>query len=70
MILLAKTQLKNYLEKQSVVIDAGCGLGYKAKWFADLSPKTLVIGMDYSDAAFVAADGIRTFKTLRLCLVI
>jgi len=48
-------ELKLFLEKQDVVLDAGCGLGYKAKWFADLSPSTLVIGMDYSDAAFVAA---------------
>jgi ubiquinone/menaquinone biosynthesis C-methylase UbiE len=47
--------LKKYLEAQTIVLDAGCGLGYKAKWFADLSPKTLIIGMDYSDAAFVAA---------------
>ena len=47
-------ELKKFLEKQSVILDAGCGLGYKAKWFADLSPNTLVVGMDYSDAAFVA----------------
>jgi ubiquinone/menaquinone biosynthesis C-methylase UbiE len=57
-------QLKKYLEKQAVVIDAGCGLGYKAKWFADLSPKTLVIGMDYSDAAFVAAEKYKDVQNL------
>jgi ubiquinone/menaquinone biosynthesis C-methylase UbiE len=56
--------LKKYLEKQSVVIDAGCGLGYKAKWFADLSPETLVIGMDYSDAVFVAADAYKDVENL------
>lgn len=48
-------ELKSFLEEQDIILDAGCGLGYKAKWFADLSPSTLVIGMDYSDAAFVAA---------------
>lgn len=47
--------LKNYLKKQDVILDAGCGLGYKAKWFADLSPETLVLAMDYSDAIFHAA---------------
>lgn len=52
----SENDLKKYLEKQDVVLDAGCGLGYKAKWFADLSPNTLVLGMDYSDAAFVAAE--------------
>jgi len=48
-------ELQAYLQKQEVILDAGCGLGYKAKWFADLSPSSIVIGMDYSDAAFVAA---------------
>lgn len=51
----SENDLKKYLEQQEVVLDAGCGLGYKAKWFADLSPETIVIGMDYSDAAFVAS---------------
>ena len=48
-------ELKSYLCKKEIILDAGCGLGYKAKWFADLSPNSLIIGMDYSDAAFVAA---------------
>lgn len=47
--------LQSYLQKQEIVLDAGCGLGFKAKWFADLSPRTLVVGMDYSNASFVAA---------------
>lgn len=57
-------ELKNYLEKQDVVLDAGCGLGYKAKWFADLSPNTFIIGMDYSDAAFVAAKNYEDVDNL------
>ena len=48
--------LKSYLQQQDVILDAGCGLGYKSNWFAELSPDSLVIGMDYSDAAFVAAE--------------
>ena len=47
--------LRNYLQKQEVILDAGCGLGFKAKWFSELSPETLIVGMDYSDASFVAA---------------
>ena len=60
----SEQELKFYLEDQEYVLDAGCGLGYKAKWFADLSPATTVIGMDYSDAAFVAAEKYKNTKNL------
>jgi ubiquinone/menaquinone biosynthesis C-methylase UbiE len=60
----SEDDLKSYLQQQEVVLDAGCGLGYKAKWFAELSPKTFVIGMDYSDAAFVAAKNYSDIANL------
>lgn len=47
--------LAAHLQCCDVVFDAGCGLGYKAAWFARLSPRTLVIGMDFSEAAEQAA---------------
>ncbi len=47
--------LRAHLARCAVVFDAGCGLGYKAAWFADLAPHALVIGMDFSDAARHAA---------------
>lgn len=47
--------LRSYLSRCRVILDAGCGLGYKAAWFAALAPDALVIGMDYSDAAAQAA---------------
>jgi len=53
-----------FLKKQTVILDAGCGLGYKAKWFADLNPDALVVGMDYSDAAFVARQRYADTKNL------
>ncbi len=56
--------LAAYLANKEVILDAGCGLGYKAKWFADLSPESYVIGMDYSDAAFVAAKRYKDTKNL------
>lgn len=40
-----------HLAECRVIVDAGCGLGYKAAWFADLAPEALVVGMDFSDAA-------------------
>jgi ubiquinone/menaquinone biosynthesis C-methylase UbiE len=48
-------ELKTYLESCQVILDAGCGLGYKAAWFAELAPTALVIGMDFSDSVNIAA---------------
>lgn len=59
-----ESDLQHFLKGRKAVLDAGCGLGYKAKWFADLSPGTLVVGMDYSDAAFVAAQTYRDTPNL------
>src|SRR5579862_194874 len=47
--------LAERLRASQVIFDAGCGLGYKAAWFAELAPHALVIGMDFSDAAAQAA---------------
>ena len=48
--------LRDYLSHCRVVFDAGCGLGYKTAWFAQLAPHALVIGMDFSEAARQAAS--------------
>jgi SAM-dependent methyltransferase len=47
--------LAAFLRDKPLIYDAGCGLGYKAAWFAQLAPHSLVVGMDYSDAAAIAA---------------
>lgn len=60
----SETELADYLKDKSVVVDAGCGLGYKAKWFADLSPSSLVLGIDYSDSVYVAAERYETTNNL------
>lgn len=52
----SEENLKKFLEKQEIILDAGCGLGYKAHWFAELSPRSTVIGMDISEAALIAKD--------------
>jgi ubiquinone/menaquinone biosynthesis C-methylase UbiE len=56
--------LQEYLASCNVVLDAGCGLGYKAAWFAQLAPRTLVIGMDFSEAAQRAAETYRDLDNL------
>jgi ubiquinone/menaquinone biosynthesis C-methylase UbiE len=48
--------LRSHLAGAKVILDAGCGLGYKAAWFAKLAPHALVIGMDFSAAAKQAAE--------------
>jgi ubiquinone/menaquinone biosynthesis C-methylase UbiE len=48
--------LREHLSRCQAIVDAGCGLGYKAAWFADLAPHALVIGIDFSDAAGQASQ--------------
>lgn len=56
--------LAQFLQTKKYIFDAGCGLGYKAKWFANLSPKSIVIGMDFSDACLIAAKNYQDSKNL------
>lgn len=57
-------ELRAYLASCDVIFDAGCGLGYKAAWFAELAPHALVIGMDFSDAARHAANNYADLPNL------
>jgi ubiquinone/menaquinone biosynthesis C-methylase UbiE len=52
----SEDNLAHFLSTKSVILDAGCGLGYKAAWFAELAPRSLVIGMDFSHSAKQAAQ--------------
>lgn len=56
--------LAKFLATKKYIFDAGCGLGYKAKWFADLSPNSIVIAMDFSDACMIAAQNYKETKNL------
>jgi SAM-dependent methyltransferase len=56
--------LAEHLRASNVIFDAGCGLGYKAAWFAALAPRSLVIGMDFSDAAAQAARSYSALENL------
>jgi SAM-dependent methyltransferase len=53
-----------HLERCELILDAGCGLGYKAAWFARLAPHALVVGMDFSAAAEQAAGLYRELDNL------
>lgn len=51
----SKEHLKDFLKDKHTIVDTGCGLGYKAAWFAELAPHATVLGIDISDAIDVAA---------------
>ena len=48
--------LRDALRSMRIVLDAGCGPGYKAAWFARLSPETTIVAMDISQSVLVAAE--------------
>ena len=48
-------ELAEFLKTRHAILDAGCGPGYKAAWFARLAPHATVVAMDLSDSTFVAA---------------
>lgn len=57
-------ELASYLADKKVIIDTGCGLGYKAAWFAKLSPGSIVFGIDISNAVHLAAKNFATIPNL------
>jgi ubiquinone/menaquinone biosynthesis C-methylase UbiE len=52
----SEDELRTELRSKEVVLDAGCGPGYKAAWFARLSPDTTVVAMDLSKSIRLAAQ--------------
>ena len=60
----SEKELARFLSTKKIIFDAGCGLGYKSKWFADLSPNSIVIGMDISEACKIAAENYKNTKNL------
>ncbi|MEQ8530562.1 MAG: class I SAM-dependent methyltransferase, partial [Imperialibacter sp.] len=56
--------LKEFLADKKTILDTGCGLGYKAEWFARLAPHATVIGIDISDAVYEAARNYTSVENL------
>lgn len=57
-------KLATYLASKKTIIDTGCGLGYKAAWFARLAPHATVLSIDISDAINVAAKKFKQYPNL------
>jgi len=49
-------ELSQFILRKNLILDAGCGLGYKAAWFAKMNPNAIVVAMDYSDSIFLAYE--------------
>jgi SAM-dependent methyltransferase len=60
----SESELQKYLSNKKIIIDTGCGLGYKAAWFAKLAPESIVIGIDISDAVDLAAKNFSALSNL------
>lgn len=60
----SEAELAVHLSKCKIILDAGCGLGYKSAWFAELAPESLVIGIDYSEAALQASSEYKYIPNL------
>ncbi|MGE5406728.1 MAG: class I SAM-dependent methyltransferase [Methanosarcina sp.] len=60
----SENDLSCYLSNKNVIVDTGCGLGYKAAWFAKLAPHAMVIGIDISDSVELAARNYRSIENL------
>ena len=52
----SEAQFAASIADRRVILDAGCGPGYKAAWFARLNPNATVVAMDLSEAIHVAAE--------------
>jgi len=57
-------ELETFLTKRNIIVDTGCGLGYKAAWFAQLAPHATVIGIDISDAVLEASSAYKDIPNL------
>jgi ubiquinone/menaquinone biosynthesis C-methylase UbiE len=55
----SEQEFSDFLRSRSTILDAGCGPGYKAAWFAKLNPEATVVAMDLSESIFAAA---RTYQ--------
>jgi SAM-dependent methyltransferase len=56
--------LRSFLSDKNVIVDAGCGLGYKSAWLAQNAPHAIVFGVDFSEAAYVAANRYKKIPNL------
>lgn len=47
-----------------IILDAGCGIGYKSAWIAEKCPNSIVFGMDISESILLASERYRKIENL------
>ncbi len=57
-------ELSIFLQDKKIILDAGCGTGFKSAWLAELSPSSVVLGMDFSASVKYAASKYAHIKNL------
>jgi SAM-dependent methyltransferase len=57
-------ELTLFVGGKNVILDAGCGLGYKAAWFARMNRHATVVAMDNSESIFLAYERYRNEPNL------
>lgn len=60
----SEADLAAALRGRRTILDAGCGPGHKAAWFARLNPDATVVAMDLSQSIFIAAERYRDVPNL------
>lgn len=52
----SEKDFSSFLKTKKIIYDAGCGIGFKAAWFAELAPESVVVGVDFSEASQFASE--------------
>ena len=50
----SEIEIKKKVCNSNYILDAGCGLGQKASWLAEMAPESKVIAIDFSDSIYIA----------------
>jgi len=61
---LNEQELSKFVSRKFFILDAVCGLGYKAAWLARMNRNAIVVAMDYSESIFIACERYRSEPNL------
>lgn len=59
-----KNAFKNFIKKQKFILDAGCGSGWGAGWFAANNPDATVFAVDISDGVEQTKRNVKNLKNV------
>ena len=59
-------EFKKFLQKQKLILDAGCGVGRDVKWFAEHAKSGFVFGIDISESIDMARENLKGFDNIIL----